>query len=55
MKNRTQVRRAYGLEFALLFALPALVLLAGAATMRLALRDGFTPLPEVGLRLVDPR
>ncbi|WP_028006631.1 hypothetical protein [Solimonas flava] len=45
----------YGLEFALLFLLPAAVLIAGAVTMTLAFEGGFTPLPETHGPIVNPR
>lgn len=46
---------AFGLEFLLLILLPALVLVAGAATASLAFRSGFTPLPEPDGIIVNPR
>jgi hypothetical protein len=45
----------FGIEFFLLIALPAAVLVAGAFTMTLAFRDGFTPMPETHGITVNPR
>ena len=52
--NRTHVSR-FGIEFFLIIALPVAVIIAGAATLSLAVGSGFTPVPETTGIVVNPR
>ena len=45
----------FGIEFFLIIALPVAVIVAGAATLAIALDSGFTPVPEATGIVVNPR
>jgi len=48
-------RSNFGVEILLLIVLPLAVLIAGAFTVSLAYRGGFTPVPDAQGFVVNPR